>query len=1285
MAGEKLKFMKLPRLLLPLLLLPGITAVAAPFEADEGTLLLAGFDHDIHHADYAGGWDSFSGGGYGAVEGYYGRAVDLRGVKLSDDFWKMDNAYLPHFTQWVFWPRGNVHFTQGTLEFWFRVAPSDTKYAVIGGGDTIHFQAFQPLRPQADGNTATDAPKENKLRHIQPYIRLSASNLSWKLVTLGGKELDGKISFSKIPGWNKPLNPEQWHHFALQWSPDGVTISIDGRLVGSHELHDDYGLALTAAPNRGLALAGIILDEFRISDHPRHTGDFEPNWKNAQRPPDAFPGVAGIIQPSWKSHAVNRPLPIPASTATAERTEQLRSWALKFDEQTGALLQLGLHKADAAGLMLWRGVERSPLSVVSKNLHWSQNTNDAVSFVQEWQDGLRVHHNLSVGEKGQLRWNLELENQGKDALWLEALMGIPVMKNTTEFFDMSWRQTQLQFPRRRDEYVYSLPFVAASDGKSGLGVGLDAHQAESALIGEWLPGDPSIRQGTRVALNPGEKQTLNFVILASGGDFGALDALAAYHGLFPDLYTLNANVPVYSYLGVCQHFPYVNIPDLTRQYYVGGQWGHGPYFTKGDYLGTAGFWDRADLKDDPSYQHARGNAKRYKTPENLKQEIIARSRDAFDNYYTPRRSHDVPNLTPRFLVDEYMPGIDFPDDPLTAGQYYMQNLIVNEYCTPLGYKFMDDQENTMRLIAQYSPGFINDVCQSSSMRFTDAYARQSPGRAFSADRGEYLVAAAGHQQRYEMINGFSDHGHQQSMISDGGVISYTLGAYSAAYTFESGNPFISTTSMQAGLAASRNLLGEKPNSVLTSYGLDDIGAQFQPGDFTPGQLRDYYRYAFRRLMLTALETGYYADPPLLHGKQWGSEVNPILVESLVRGRKIISAGKTDAPFWLIRGGEDQESIFIAGNSTAQNQTGDIRILPHYFSGNWIWAPYFGGVADQLVNPGETLFKNLVIPAHDIAAFKPVAEYAGDLQGHIAAAWGGDGLELEVKLSLELQQGGKIRMVAPAEYYAVTKVRLNGSPVEPDAEGFVTLAKGKSELRAALKNTVLKFSSKDWGKVDLLKGGQTNFAILGSRAPGYEHGTASQLTWFLRQYDEEDGILGNLKDAEIYENEAEVSSDFTGWLVDARISPMAQEAAVELDAGKHTLRMIGRTAGEVRRAMMLFMRLVDRKYPHIGRHVPMDRNLREGWKSPDWTEDFKKGEPGWKRLYGRRSQTLDFFEKFADKNFLYKPILERTLEDLYSNDNSDFAGKYKIAVSPYIFEPTFSDNYIYGYSVPSAHR
>jgi hypothetical protein len=60
----------------------------------------------------------------------------------------------------------------------------------------------------------------------------------------------------------------------------------------------------------------------------------------------------------------------------------------------------------------------------------------------------------------------------------------------------------------------------------------------------------------------------------------------------------------------------------------------------------------------------------------------------------------------------------------------------------------------------------------------------------------------------------------------------------------------------------------------------------------------------------------------------------------------------------------------------------------------------------------------------------------------------------------------------------------------------------------------------------------------------------------------------------------------------------------------------------------------------------------------------------------------FYKNFsADPLFPAKPILSKQYESLYAGDNMDFAGKYAMRWSPYIFEPTFGDNYVYGYSGP----
>lgn len=56
----------------------------------------------------------------------------------------------------------------------------------------------------------------------------------------------------------------------------------------------------------------------------------------------------------------------------------------------------------------------------------------------------------------------------------------------------------------------------------------------------------------------------------------------------------------------------------------------------------------------------------------------------------------------------------------------------------------------------------------------------------------------------------------------------------------------------------------------------------------------------------------------------------------------------------------------------------------------------------------------------------------------------------------------------------------------------------------------------------------------------------------------------------------------------------------------------------------------------------------------------------------------FATAFRDKLWLVKPILQREYEPLYADGNTDFAGKYDLRWSPYICEPTCSDNFVHGH-------
>jgi hypothetical protein len=64
---------------------------------------------------------------------------------------------------------------------------------------------------------------------------------------------------------------------------------------------------------------------------------------------------------------------------------------------------------------------------------------------------------------------------------------------------------------------------------------------------------------------------------------------------------------------------------------------------------------------------------------------------------------------------------------------------------------------------------------------------------------------------------------------------------------------------------------------------------------------------------------------------------------------------------------------------------------------------------------------------------------------------------------------------------------------------------------------------------------------------------------------------------------------------------------------------------------------------------------------------------------RDEKTQAFFRDFADPEFLVKPILKPELEDVYEGGTIDFEGKYALRHPPYLFEPTFDEDYVYGFA------
>ena len=108
-------------------------------------------------------------------------------------------------------------------------------------------------------------------------------------------------------------------------------------------------------------------------------------------------------------------------------------------------------------------------------------------------------------------------------------------------------------------------------------------------------------------------------------------------------------------------------------------------------------------------------------------------------------------------------------------------------------------------------------------------------------------------------------------------------------------------------------------------------------------------------------------------------------------------------------------------------------------------------------------------------------------------------------------------------------------------------------------------------------------------------TAAMLNEFLRQYDDEDGVPGNLEPARFV---FEPPEGFPGWAVRLAESPQLAAGRVRINPPRREIIVEGPTQGEIRRAMVVLLRLEDRKYPHVGRFF----HLKHG------TAQYQPGQP-----------------------------------------------------------------------------
>ncbi len=1245
---------------------------------DSHTTLYAGFDKTTRQADYALGFKNFYGDGAVLVKGVKGNAIDLRMRPIMKNFQTECSDYTPVFTAWGFSPRGNIPVRQGTFECWFRVSDMKKDKRNIFGTNLIG---------AAVSRNFIIKEKNNKLpgkKYTDIGININQYGMLFRFSFLDLDSITEQIAFKNIPGFKSRLEPDQWHYFTMCWSPGELIVYLDGRPVKAWDITGKKGLVLSCQPARFISMSDLIIDELRISNNARYTKAFEPEWPDGTRPKYAFPGIPKVKRFPGKYEEIAPPTPFKLNPGPELKTK-IGDFQLKFNRNSGVLS--GLDKASpgyANGLMLWKGFERKPLP--PRNAADWQN-NGKLNFKQEFEQNISVDNQIEAGKTGTLDWSITLENKGKKEIYLEALLSLPVAGKVVEFFDGSDIKTVLHTPRHRDLYYSTLPYVAASSGKDFIGVGLNPYTPYSDLVGEWIPaslGQPQIRQGIKLALFPGEKYELKYRIIKGQGSFGCLDAVDNYHKNFPRFYRFLDDVTIYTYMPATQHLYSDQLYDQKRVGYAGSIWGHGPGHDKGDEWGSEKFWNRTDFAKWPIWKrYTHRKEVMWKNLLNNQRAVPAFYKRAYDNWYPVRRFHTCPDLMPVFYVNATWPGYQPNDDLLCFGQYYMRTynwLVVNEWNTPVGKHILNEAQQYRKAMDQWSPGFINDMSHGGSMyRHNDPVAQKSPGRSFSRDLKTFVRQAAGRQARYDALAKKNARGYRTSFWSDGGAFSYSLCGSSAAIAIEGGGFFKDLANNGPYMEAARYLLGEKPMTVMTHQN-DDWTGNFVNKNITPAELREYLRYNFRQLMLFCMRTGVSMDPATYnHGQQFLCEYNPALVESVTLGRRLIPAATVKEPLWLRRSGKKLDQLLIVGNQNPSTIVSDVNCTNSYYGGAPIWGRWLGGSLNEAIDTYKAAIKTVAVQPRTPEVFKLLGVFKNGT-GKVSTNFTGDGLDMQVTFNSELKKPGRLVLNTFAPLYRIEKMTLNGKNIKPENE--LKLSAGRHQLTVKFHNNALDFTKAQWDKVQLIKNNKANFYLIADKginqhiAPGvsariasfqfgFEHGTAMMLSEFIHQYDTEDGIPDNMQRPEL---KSAYDPGYSGWAVELRENQNEKTGVVRIDPAKRLILVTGPTQGEMRRAMVVFMRMVDRKYPNIGRNIPL--RYRKAKYLPGKKINFKK--------LCVRVQTRELYENLADKKFLYKPILYKEYENLYANDNMDFAGKYKLRFSPYIFEPTYTDDFVYGY-------
>lgn len=716
-----------------------------------------------------------------------------------------------------------------------------------------------------------------------------------------------------------------------------------------------------------------------------------------------------------------------------------------------------------------------PMKANQENIITSKS---GIEAVQTYQEGLIARH-VITNENSILRWKIEFENTSSVELWFEPSLRFPVNINKeTKYWDGIQVCAAMDGFRKTSAVSGAFPLTALYNSQNLLAIGTSP-KISSSYLERGIDNKSRLYYATRMVLPPKQKNSFEFIVFASSGNFGYLDAVHGYYRCFTDNINpakgVDPRLCSGRYTDTLQLGHYGGgINNVGKVLTAGGgyggvEWGFTMYHRQGDWLGRKELWD---------FPLTAGEVKVLE-----KSKKAGRGDQSSQERYTEDRRLLFQNADLRGNIAMTFYLVDYIEKGLIE-KYNMQKYVfpsepgISEYRTAWGvdvgngghvFTWATPFETILRrdlpeLINQNNIwAFGYDLFDDGEGMYvyrgeTEHYL---PGWSYD-EEGKFIRRGIAFQHTGDFIHSLKKDGKTIGLWGNGGANSF-MGFSQDAYMLEGRFPqyLIDGSRENTFLTQLRLLAGHKPIYIhMYSSGLD-FSAFIDWTNMSPEDIRQAFKDFSQDLLASCWQYGTIPNVFLAHTYQTINRELPIFLEVTSRGYEPVPAITGNNRISRVRFGENLGAVIVLSNRQREKIKSSESLDSRYLGSELVLAVDFrGNQLDYLTRKGRLSFTaDYEIMENKLINVPLALETTDDVKLNVSASRKA-GLP-QIIYSFQINTPDKFRAklkFAPDHEFELATVILNGETVDIQKLNF---QQGVNNLIITAKSSIFANSQAEY--------------------------------------------------------------------------------------------------------------------------------------------------------------------------------------------------------------------------------